>query len=208
MALTATDLYWVDGSAAPNDQNEVLLTLPSGDPTGAPNQLVTSGMNCVEALAVASGNADWLQTGCFAHDGALESVVLSPLSQSAANLLPSLSLSGPYSVRIAADTTGVYFSENPTGVLGAGTIGKAPRAGGDIATIVPVANANAVGVDGTHVYWTDFHLGAVMTAPLAGGAAVTLASGQTNPYDLVLDDTAVYWTNNSNPGGVFKVAKP
>jgi hypothetical protein len=208
MALTATDLYWVDSSSAPNEQNELLLTLPSGDPTGAPNELVSSGMNCVVALAVASGSADWLQTGCFAYDGALEGIVLSPLSQTAANLLPSLSLSGPYSVRIAVDSTGVYFSENPTGVLGAGTIARAAPVGGNLVTVVPVANAYGVGVDSTNVYWTDFRLGAVMTAPLAGGVQVTLASGQTNPYDLAIDDTAVYWTNNSNPGGVFKVAKP
>ena len=75
-------------------------------------------------------------------------------------------------------------------------------------TVVPVANAYGVAVDSMNVYWSDFELGAVMSAPLAGGAAVTLASGQTRPYDIVLDDMAVYWTNNSNPGGVFKVAKP
>ena len=101
MALTATDLYWVDSSSTPNDKNEVLLTLPSGNPTVAPNELVTTGMNCVQALAVASGYAEWLQSGCFAFDGAMERALLSPLGANPTNLLPSSTLSGPYSARIA-----------------------------------------------------------------------------------------------------------
>jgi hypothetical protein len=59
------------------------------------------------------------------------------------------------------------------------------QAGGNLVTVVPVANAYGVGVDSTNIYWTDFRLGAVLAAPLAGGVPVTLASGQTNPYDIV-----------------------
>jgi hypothetical protein len=44
------------------------------------------------------------------------------------------------------------------------------------------------------VYWTDSN-GAVMSVPIAGGAARTVASAQTNPQFVAVDATRVYWVN-------------
>jgi hypothetical protein len=52
--------------------------------------------------------------------------------------------------------------------------------------------------------------GIVARAPLAGGAVVTLASGETNPICTTLDATNVYWGQygvmGSSNGGVMSVA--
>ena len=37
---------------------------------------------------------------------------------------------------------------------------------------------------------------------------MTLASGQVAAFGIALDSTAVYWTTNTTPGTVMKVAKP
>ena len=58
-------------------------------------------------------------------------------------------------------------------------------------------------VDGTSVYWTNAGAGTVMKAPLAGGAAHTLASDQGKPYGLAVDGAAVYWVTRDG-GTVMK----
>jgi len=69
------------------------------------------------------------------------------------------------------------------------------------------AAASMVAVDATNLYWLDVSCpsdagagtcgGSVMKQPLAGGAVVTLASGQLLLQSLAIDDTNVYWTTGS-----------
>jgi hypothetical protein len=46
------------------------------------------------------------------------------------------------------------------------------------------------------VYWTT--TGTIMKVPLTGGAAVIVASGQTNPHHVALGSGRIYWTNDDD----------
>jgi len=73
-------------------------------------------------------------------------------------------------------------------------------------------NPIALAVDSTHVYWVEpgatattatgkaTMTGSVASVPIAGGAVVTLASGQAAPFALAVDGTNVYWTNQAAAG--------
>ena len=73
----------------------------------------------------------------------------------------------------------------------------------------------ALAVDSTSVYWVNLGPspegpaeGAVVKAPLGGGAPVTLAAGQAQPIDLAIDGSRVYWVNEatgSDGGTVMSV---
>jgi hypothetical protein len=60
-------------------------------------------------------------------------------------------------------------------------------------------------VDASGVYFTD-NTGSVFRVALSGGAAVQIASGQSSPLAIALDDTAVYWINTGT-STIMKVAK-
>ena len=54
--------------------------------------------------------------------------------------------------------------------------------------------ASRLALDGTRVYWTSAD-GTVHALPLGGGAMITLASGQEDPWDLAVDEQGVYVTD-------------
>jgi hypothetical protein len=61
-------------------------------------------------------------------------------------------------------------------------------------------------VDAANVYWTNnLANGTVMKAPLAGGPATVLASGQPSPAYIVVDANSVYWTTHVPGGAVMKL---
>ena len=65
-------------------------------------------------------------------------------------------------------------------------------------------------IDSASVYWVDTNGGTIMKAPLTGGAATTLASGQGSPLVIAIDSTSVYWgsychSGNQVDGAVVKL---
>jgi|SRR5580698_4480044 hypothetical protein len=97
--------------------------------------------------------------------------------------------------------------------------------GGMANTVVsPPSNAplpffTSIAVDAAHVYWANYGEsneptntnGTIMKVPLGGGPAMTLASGQHDPYAIVVDSSNVYWgnagtqTEGYKDGAVMKV---
>jgi hypothetical protein len=73
----------------------------------------------------------------------------------------------------------------------------------DGGTTVPIAsnvNANGVAVDARYVYWTQARGtvgGAVMRAPLDGGAPVAVATQLPSPQAIAVDGAGLYWTDYS-----------
>jgi hypothetical protein len=89
-----------------------------------------------------------------------------------------------------------------------GAIVKAPKAGGDIATVakLPGGKIQRLAADDTAAYWTDFGTGdpqwsgRVYRASLADGKVDTI-SDAPSPFAIVLDGDTVYWTSSADVGG-------
>lgn|GEM_PF-6290655 len=73
--------------------------------------------------------------------------------------------------------------------------------------LAPVAGCGAMHlvIQGPNVYWTEATSGKVRSMPLAGGAAVDIATGQTGASQIAADATGVYWVAGGN---VMKAALP
>lgn len=63
-----------------------------------------------------------------------------------------------------------------------------------------------VAVDATHVYWATYTDGTIRRALKGGGAAETVASGQTQPFAIAVNSRAIYWLNEI--GDVMMLRKP
>jgi hypothetical protein len=96
---------------------------------------------------------------------------------------------------IAVDATSVYWTNQD-----ARTVMKAPIDGGPPVVLATRPSAAQIPWDvtvaGGAVYWNDYASpGSVMTAPVAGGAAATVAAQQIGPRNLAVAGANVYWTN-------------
>jgi hypothetical protein len=108
---------------------------------------------------------------------------------------------------IAQDDRAIYWVI--TG-FGDGVVDTAPKAN---LAAVPLASSqsgpNDIASDGTNIYWINFGTGgltgSVMTCPIASCATPTvLARGLPPPLALVVDNTSVYWVDNT---AIWKLAK-
>jgi sugar lactone lactonase YvrE len=75
---------------------------------------------------------------------------------------------------------------------------------GPLALATGQANPYNLTVSGSTVYWADIDSGAIVSAPVAGGAATTILSGLFQPAAVAVDGATIYWT--SGDGSISKAA--
>jgi hypothetical protein len=117
------------------------------------------------------------------------------------------------------DSANVYWTDFGTMASGYAneTIRRCPKTGCDTATTLAPASGFPYGiaVSGASLYWTETNTGAVASCTLPACSTVTtLATGQTEVYDVVTDPSGstLLWTNGglsgSGDGSVMSCALP
>lgn len=87
---------------------------------------------------------------------------------------------------------------------------RIPKGGGEpqIVTTTSVGSSSTA-LTGTHVYWTSREDSRVMRVAKTGGDAETVARGQYSPFDIVVRENVVFFSNaNSWQGGVMRLVMP
>jgi hypothetical protein len=82
-----------------------------------------------------------------------------------------------------------------TATCTSGTCGAEPTA---LVAAAPGCEALHLAFANNNVYWTDKGHNTVKGIPAAGGAAFTVASGQSGPIGLLIDSGTAYWINSTN----------
>ena len=111
---------------------------------------------------------------------------------------------------LAIDDSSVYWTASERGVMKVAKVGGAPI------TLATSREPQAIAVDASNVYWTDWSScgvscvtpeSTIMKVPIDGGTTITLVAKQNLPDAIAVDDFGVYWLDNpqSGPGEVKKV---
>ena len=105
---------------------------------------------------------------------------------------------------LALDADHVYWSDLDGPIMRA-----AQGAAGGAEPVAMGTAPEGIAVDDAYVYWTEPSRGAVVRANKVGGVVETIATGQDQPVQILVDGDFVYWTNTSDygPGAVMRVRK-
>jgi hypothetical protein len=176
ISLDATSVYWTINTG----ESGALLKMPKEG--GTPTTLV-SGLNQAGGVVVSSGDVYFTAPALMkvAVDG-----------WAATTLSSTDDADG-----LAVNGSGVYWTTSYDGtVLEMGVNGGAPT------TLASGQHAFSIVLDSAHLYWLTGtnDAGTVMSAPLSGAPAITLATGPLGTFGLSVGTTALYWQTYGGTG--------
>ena len=180
VSLNASNVFWAQGSS---NGGVVRKPLTSGAIVK-----LTPTYDTPETLAIDGSNA-YFDTG-----GATASIMKVPLTATAGNPAPvGFAFDQNYPKKMALDSNYVYWLTSDTKPF----VRKVPIAGGTTTTLYSsAAYLGDLAIDGNYAYFTTGT--SLMRVPLAGGAAVTLATGVGGSgWGLAVNDTAIYFAGSS-----------
>ncbi len=195
IAVHAGFVYWIDSTS--------LNRIPA---TGGTPETLVSGLNGTVDLAVTDTGIIWTETPCCAH-GVTGAVKHAGLDGTNVTVLADGTTGARGPGRLALSTSDVYWADSvgTANLEGWGSIARMPLLGGPATTVVSGVGNSTLGpiaVDATHVYVADGYT--VKAIPRAGGAAETLAVGDSRITGLAVDGVSVYWIED---GGIPLVRK-
>ena len=181
-------------------------TSPSTGTCALGGCLVTlaTGINFVNALAIDSANVYFTNSSLNGPN------VVARIAKAGGTVTALQDAGGVQLGSVAVDSTNAYVTEEPS-PFSADLVVAVPLDGGAPSTITSVAVTSDppadLRVDSTNVYFSIFEYGngRIESAPLGGGTATTLASGDHYPTFLTIDGANVYFTATSANGSVFQV---
>lgn len=196
IAVNAAYVYWESGSnpvgsSAPFSIMRIAKT--GGTPESVTPSVALSPVTpfAVGATAVYCSVGYQLSLDAIPLDGAPPQV-----------FVPAAGLLGT----IAVNSGHLYWAEGTSGAeLLEAPLDQAFQGTGTLLAFASLSTVPAQLVtDATTLYWTEtgsngMSAGNVCSVPIAGGAQVVLASGQTNPRGIAVHGGSVFWTNMSDP---------
>ncbi len=191
VALGSSSLFWVT-------MDGVVQSMPKSGGT-----VVTLGTPSPAAQGGAVGVAVDANNFYFAYaDSSLPSQTHVDSIPVAGGPITTLATTSTGIDTLAVDDAYVYYVDG-------GTLKRVPIGGGSpLAVASGFSNTVTLKVDSGNVYATvspaNGPIGSVIRAPAGGGAAVTLATSQNDPWGMAIDDACVYWANYDS---VMMVAK-
>jgi hypothetical protein len=98
---------------------------------------------------------------------------------------------------LALDTAAFVFNNVQTGTVFTCPIAGCPASPTSLQT---ASQARVMAIDAANYYWINSESASINKADRTSNTVTTLASGQSNPYGIAVDEKNVYWVTPNNPG--------
>ncbi|HSQ63461.1 MAG TPA: hypothetical protein VLM85_09620 [Polyangiaceae bacterium] len=210
VAVLGDDLCWTRiGTPQADYADGALRRLILGTDGGSPSTLQTPAA-FPTAVALDAHNVYWVESGVAPgfNNGTVRA-----LPQDGG--LPVVLADGGFAWSpgyLAIDDSFVYWTAEVQ-VQAQGVVGRVPLGGGTMETIATTSHIpTSIVLDAENVYWVEWSQqrdsATIAAASHSGANPRTLWSGQgLIPFDLAIDGTALYWTEDLDAGGVGRVMK-
>jgi hypothetical protein len=226
LAVDANNVYvWSVGtfklSSSVNNQDGTVVQVPlNGGPAITLRQNLEAFYDAgyLNAVTVDSNYVYWVE-GAAGNDGA---IMRAPIGGGSATPI----YTGQYVPQaVATDGTNVYWAnwgtfDSQGRSNNDGTLWQGPVGGGTpIQLASNLGGPSTIGLDSNNVYWVNLgtlginnfpalNSGSVMKTPIGGGPVTTIATGQSVPFSILVDNGTVYWTEYglSAPGLIMSAS--
>ena len=191
IATDAANVYWGWSTFGGGEVRKAPLA-------GGTGVAVATGAQVVQ-LASDGTNVYWTDYGTSLNSKMMMAPVAGGTPTEIAN-----GLTNAGDVKIEGTNVYWYDSSNLFGTK----FWKAPLGGGTpvMVALSPDFGVYEMAVDGTNIYWAA--VDTIAKAPIAGGAVIEVATGQTWAMYIAVDANNIYWMNNdSDAGAIMKIAK-
>lgn len=193
-ALTTTELFFTSSTEG---------TVSKIPIAGGSAVVLASAQAWPWGVAVDSSNVYWLNRGLGNDDG-----TVMKLARAGGTPATTLATGEASPSAIAIDATNVYWTNELLG----GAIAQVPIGGGQRGELVAGAALTVpqeLTVNGAYAYWISQgqdYAGSIMRVPVAGGTAVTLATGQSGSYMAVYGGSAYFFGPGAASGSINQIS--
>jgi hypothetical protein len=189
--VDSTAIYWTESGTAAKSGTVERLSKSGGTPVTLASNLSgpSNPISAPPSIYWGQGGGGALGTVC---DGSILGIPAS--GGSAATIAGATGLRAPINMAVVAGILYWGGFQPPAPTCGASMgvfsvpVGGAPTA----TTLNSMVNPLSFTADGSGAYVGDFS-GSILRVPLSGGAAVTLATGQSYPQSIATDPASIYW---------------
>lgn len=196
-----------DGSVyAPAHGNSQIIQCPVSAPEDASCSYFVQNRPAPNGIAVDDSGVYWTEDGQGGNAGA---IYMCPLSGCPASPT-SVAQGRPNPTFIALDANNVYWLEIQNGM---GVLNQCQKSNctNVIALASGLGNPQGLAVDSKYVYWVNSvpvgSSGSVQSCTIGDCETPTTLALSDKPYDIEIDDAAVYWTSDGEDAGIWKLAK-